>query len=128
MSEKNHPESPEEKDLRAPPRLVEALRRLDQHDIEVPPQVDHYALNRPRLLLSQIRRRRQGSDDSAIAPEEELPLAARTQTSGLPAAPFATRESLPPAPPRRGQFRVWKLLLLVIALVLGAILLLRLLR
>src|SRR5262249_25672227 len=108
-------------------RLIEALRWLDQHGIEVPAQVDHYALNRPRLLLSQIRRRRQGSDDSVVAPEEELPLAARTQATDLPPAPFATRESPPPLPPPDG-FRFWKLLILVIAFVLGALLLLRLLR
>jgi hypothetical protein len=95
----------------APPRLVEALRRLPQPVLLVPPQIDAAALSRPRLHLARVR------EMQGLGPELEayrLDLAARAGEAG--AAPVG---QLLPRPkievrrtPKAWWYLTWKLLAL----------------
>ena len=55
--------------LQAPPKLVEALKRLQQQSgIQVPPQIDEAALSQARLHLSHVQqlKERAAADDTVL--------------------------------------------------------------
>jgi hypothetical protein len=72
----------------APPRLIEALRRLPQPVVLVPAHVDAAALSRPRLHLARVREMQGQGPESG---EYRLALAARSAKAG--AAPVGTPEA-----------------------------------
>jgi hypothetical protein len=137
MPEQDHLPDHEGQGLEAPARLIEALRGLEQPLILVPPQIDQAALGRPRVLLAQIRRRLSESGESLAPAEDELPLAARSQSPQTRPAPitprdnlpeFTPRDNLPEANPRKGGLRFWKFLFwAALIAALAAVVLLRVL-
>jgi hypothetical protein len=102
----------------APLRLIEALRRLPQPLLLVPPQIDAAALSRARLHLSHIREiQGPGQEPEAY----RLALAARSGEEGpAPAGPLPSRPGagLPPTP--LAWWKVaWKILALAALLAAG---------
>jgi hypothetical protein len=70
--------------LQAPPKLVEALKRLQQQSgIQVPPQIDEAALSQARLHLSHVQQLKEREGPRRLT-AEELVLAARSESSAKP--------------------------------------------
>ena len=114
MSEQNQPD--EDLNLQAPPKLVEALRGLEQQVILVPPQIDEAALSRPRLHLRRLRQHREQAQDSMPVGSEELALAARAAETSRPVGPLASEGGRDRRPGRSWGWKVG-LWLAIVALI-----------
>ncbi|EEF59353.1 dockerin type I domain-containing protein [Pedosphaera parvula] len=60
MDESQHNERNEERELKASPKLAQALRSLQKESIFIPPQVDQAVLKSIQPRLAQIKKRKAG--------------------------------------------------------------------
>jgi hypothetical protein len=113
----------EDSNLEAPPKLAEALRRLERDVIAVPPEVDEAALSRARLHLSQIKQSQTGTEMRRSLSGEELALAARSETRGKKWSGHFAPDTLTPVVREQtshlpwGKIVAWAVVLAVVAAV-----------
>jgi len=107
--------------LQAPPKLVEALKRLQQQSgVQVPLQIDEAALSRARLHFSRVQQRPERSECRGLT-GEELALAGRSENKGKRwAERFGGDSSRPISHEKPGRLPWRKILAWAIALALLA--------